>query len=250
MRSLFHGALGIMLLGPAPAVLAQGTPPAPLTRFVSEFEGAANRRDVKAVLALYAPEFRHRDGYDRQNLGTYLEQLWTRFPNLTSRTEVLSWRPQGNGWNVETRTTLQGTETLQGRPFTLKSTLRSRQYLEQGRILRQETLAEESQLSAGRQPPAVTVQLPTTVRVGQPYAFDVILQEPLRGEQALGIAQVEPVKPALFSQPAPLNLEVLPSGGLFKVGKAPALPQDQWLSAVVVRGEGMILVSRRLVVRH
>ncbi len=43
-----------------------------------------------------------------------------------------------------------------------------------------------------------------------------------------------------------MDLQLLTSGGVFKEGQAPSLPGSQWISAVILRGNGMTMVTQRL----
>ena len=45
---------------------------------------------------------------------------------------------------------------------------------------------------------------------------------------------------------ASFKLEVLPSGGIFKIGEAPENSDDQWLSAVLMRKGGITISTYRL----
>jgi hypothetical protein len=90
------------------------------------------------------------------------------------------------------------------------------------------------------------VNLPEQVRVGQPYNFDVIVKEPLGNNLLLGTALEEQIKPERFTKPADLKLELLSAGGIFKLGKAPLKEDNRWVSAVLIREGGMIMVTQRL----
>jgi hypothetical protein len=41
-------------------------------------------------------------------------------------------------------------------------------------------------------------------------------------------------------------LELLQSGGLFKRVTAPATPENRWLSAILIQGDGIVVVSQRV----
>ncbi|MEL6322279.1 MAG: nuclear transport factor 2 family protein, partial [Cyanobacteria bacterium J06626_14] len=49
-----------------------------------------------------------------------------------------------------------------------------------------------------------------------------------------------------YLNPAVITLDLLSAGGLFKVGVAPAEVGDRWISAVVVRDDGITALTRRL----
>jgi hypothetical protein len=165
---------------------------------------------------------------------------------LTYRTELQDWKADGNAIVAETITTITGTQQSEGTPMTLQSTLRSRQRLENQKIVQQNILAERTQITSGAKPPTVQVNLPDQVRVGQSYNFDVIVKEPLGDDLLLGTAMDEPIKPELYAKPSELKLDLLPAGGIFKLGKAPTKEDNRWLSAVLIRDGGLIMVTQRL----
>jgi hypothetical protein len=97
----------------------------------------------------------------------------------------------------------------------------------------------------------VEFRLPQQVKVGEKYVFDAIVNEPLGNNFLLGTAMEETIKPNKYLNPTPINLELLSTGGLFKTGTAPSQPVNQWISAVIVRDDGVTMITQRLkVVRN
>lgn len=222
------------------------TAPAPLKTALTQLDAAANQHNVKNVLQFYSPNFTHSDGLTLQTLETALTQLWKRYPNATYRTELKSWRSVGNAIVAETVTYITGTQKAGDQEFKLKATLESRQRFENQKIVKQEILNERSQLTAGSNPPTVKLTLPKQVTVGQDYSVDAIVEEPLGKDLLLGAALEESVKPDGYVNPTTANLDLLAAGGIFKVGQAPKTPENRWISAVVVRHNGMTMVTERL----
>jgi hypothetical protein len=231
-----------------PQVQAQTPTNAPpqLTKLLTEIDAAANRRDVKAVMAFYAPNFTHADGFNSQSLERALKQLWERYPNLNYRTELKSWKSEGSAIVAETITTISGSHQQEGRQLNLKATIRSQQRFEGEKIVSQEILAEQTQLSSGSNPPTIQVNLPEQVKVGQEYNFDAIVREPIGDDILIGTVVEEPVSEKTLFNPSAVELELLASGGIFKVGKAPAEPNTRWVSAVLMRQGGITTVTQRL----
>ncbi|WP_088893919.1 hypothetical protein [Leptolyngbya ohadii] len=227
---------------PAPASDA----PAAVTQLISQIDAAANQRNPQAVLRFYSPQFTHSDGLTRQTLESTLRQVWERYPNLTYQTAIDSWRQEGNGYVVETTTTITGNQTVANRPSTLTSTIRSRQQIQGNQIVQQEILSETSQVASGAKPPTLEVILPEQVTIGQSFDFDAIVQEPLENRILLGAVQDEPVSASGYLQTTPLEFEVLSAGGLFKQGRAAAVPGERWISGVIVRDDGITAVSQRM----
>ncbi len=252
LRSLFLLTLGLAIAGGgslrsdrASAATPETAPPQ-LKQALTQIDAAANRKNLQGVMQFYSPTFTHSDGLNRRSLEQALQQLWAQYPNLTYRTELKSWQPDGRGVRAETVTYISGTQTVNGQPLKLDSTLRSRQRFEGQTIVQQDVLAEMSKVMSGENPPDVKVSLPEQVRVGQDFSFDAIVQDPLGSDLLLGSALEELVKPSGYLNPTIADLELLPSGGIFKIGRASNTPDARWISAVLVRHGGTTMVTQRL----
>lgn len=222
------------------------TAPLSLKTAIAQIDAAANSKNVQGVLQFYSENFAHGDGLTRQGLAQALTQLWKRYPKLTYRTELKSWRSEGNAIIAETVTSITGSQLVDGQNTTLKATLRSQQRFEGQKIVRQDILSERSQVASGAKPPTVDIILPEQVTAGQNYTFDAIVKDPLGESVLLGAAVDEPVKAANYFSPSPVDLEMLAAGGLFKVGRAPANAETRWISAVLVQENGMVTITQRL----
>lgn len=240
-------ALGL-LLSWAGVGQAQPEAPAPveLTEAIAQLDAAATEQDLDAVLQYYSPEFTNTDGMTYDGLAAALESFWTRFSDLTYETELVNWTQEGTALVVETTTTIRGVQAEAGRDMRLAATLTSRQRFEDGKIVQQELLTEQTELRSGITPPTVTINLPDTVEAGAEFAFDAIVQEPLGDRYLLGAAIEEPVNPETYLSPAPVELELLSAGGLFKTAEAPEEAGDRWISAALIREDGITIVTRRL----
>ena len=222
------------------------TIPPQLNQVLTQIDAAANRQDVSAVENLYGDNFVNSDNLNRTAMLAGLRQFWGRYSQLNYTTNLESWNQEGNQIVAETVTVITGVQELEEREINLESTLRSRQYILDGQIVRQEILAESTRLFLGENPPQLEVRLPDEVSPGQEYGFDAIVTEPLGGDLLIGGAIDEPVNSDRYLNPGNIELNVLPAGGIFKIGKAPTEAVDQWLSAIVIRGDGITVVSQRL----
>lgn len=229
----------------AQAETPQSAPPQ-LKDTLTQIDTAANSRNVQSVMQFYSPNFRNSDGLTRVSMEQALTQLWKRYPQLNYRTELQNWKNEGNAIVAETVTKISGTQGSGDMRIKLDSTLRSRQRFEGQKIVQQEILAERTQLSSGANPPTVQVNLPEQVRTGQQFNFEVIVKEPVGDSVLLGTAIEEQIKPERYIKPGNLKLDALPGGGIFKVGKAPLKEDNRWLSAVLIREGGMIMITQRL----
>lgn len=220
--------------------------PSELSTILSQVDAAANSRSTSQLTLLYTGEFTNSDNLNRDKMLEALTELWKRYPNLNYRTEVQSWEHREGGFTVETVTNISGTTEQDGTKTKFQSTLRSRQIINNLRITNQEILTEITQINIGRNPPTVRINLPEQVRVGQQYSFDAIVQEPLGDDLILGAALEEAVSRDRYLNPADLELNLLQSGGIFKVGRAPLRPEPRWISAVLIRGGGTTVITQRL----
>jgi hypothetical protein len=233
-----------------PQQLSQaGTPqnaPADLKNLLTQVDAAANRGDVKQVLQFYSPNFTHGDGLNLKTLERSLISLWERYPKLQYSTKLLSSKPEGNVIIAETETKITGLPSGNGNNLALNATIKSRQRIVGGKIVHQDILSERTLLTSGSKPPQIDIKLPEQVQVNQKYNFDAIVQEPLGDDFLLGTALEESIQPEKFLKPTSVDLQLLTSGGLFKVGQAPSTPGSQWVSAVILRGNGMTMITQRL----
>ncbi|MBD0386981.1 MAG: nuclear transport factor 2 family protein [Nostoc sp. C3-bin3] len=229
----------------AQAGIAQNAP-AELKNLLTQVDAAASRGDVKGVLQFYSPNFAHGDGLNLQTLEKSLISLWQRYPKLQYSTKLLSSKPEGNAIIAETETTITGLPSGNSNNSALNATIKSRQRITGGKIVRQDILSERTQLTSGSKPPQIDFKLPEQVQVGQKYNFDAIVQEPLGDDFLLGTALEEAIKPDNFLNPTSVDLKLLTSGGLFKTAQAPSTPGSRWVSAVILRGNGMTMVTQRM----
>jgi hypothetical protein len=224
------------------------TSPAPpgLVGLLRQLDTAASRQDLDVTLKFYSSSFTHTDGLDYKTFGQALKAFWQN-ASAQYTTQIDRWQAQGaDKYVLETTTTLQGKQKAAEREMALTATVRSRITIAGQKIMSQEILSEQSRLTSGDKPPIVTINLPEQVKVGQTFSFDAIVKDPLGDDLLLGSAVEEVITPERYLQPTVVALEPLSSGGLFKVGQAPQQPTRQWVSAVLIKGNGMTIVSQRL----
>lgn len=222
------------------------TLPSNLRSTIAAIEKAANDQDLSKLITFYNDNFTNSDGLTVEVMSQSLEQIWETYPRLLYRTTVESWEQQGDFLVVETLTKMSGSQKDQGRDISLTSTVRSRQFFQNQKIIRQEIISEETELKTGSNPPIVNAIAPETVKVGEKYNFDVIVTEPLGEKVLLGAALEEKASTDLYLNPSSLELEPLSAGGIYKVVTAPLLPDNNWLSAIVVRSDGITMVTKRV----
>lgn len=236
-------------------ILSQKTPlqaqtgnsvPSELKVLISNIESAANQQDVKKVMEYYSPEFTNSDGLTYTDLQRSLTDLWQQYKNIRYNTQVESSTQEGNKIIAKTITTIQATGESLGRTINLTSTITSRQQFQNKKLIYQEILVEKTEIRSGNNPPQIEVRLPQEVKVGQPFDFDVIVEQPLGEDRLAGTALYENITPNHYINPSTLELDLLPAGGIFKRVDGLKKPENQWFSAIIVRGDGMTIVTQRV----
>ncbi|MGB3509369.1 MAG: nuclear transport factor 2 family protein [Microcoleaceae cyanobacterium] len=229
--------------------LAQSRSQAPdeLTDILKKIDRAASRQDIDDVMDFYSNDFTNSDGLNRESLERALTKFWQLYKSVEYRTKVKSWETDGDAIVAETITYITGVQQMKNRDMTLTATITSKQRYEGNKIVEQEIVAEQNQLTTGKEPPTININLPEEIKAGEKYNFDVIVKEPLGNQIMIGAAWAETINQNAYSlDPASFKLEVLPSGGIFKIGQAPENADDKWLSAVLMRKGGITISTYRL----
>jgi hypothetical protein len=220
--------------------------PEELAEIVTEIDTAANEQDLEELMEHYDAKFTNEDGLTVDSVKATLEKTWSTYPDLTYKTTINSATQKGDELIAETATIITGSQNSQGRVVKLESKIKSRQYFRDQKLVRQEIITEETKLTAGDRPPQIQVNVPETVKLGEKYNFDTIVTEPLEGNVLLGAAIEERIGSNLYLNPSTIELEPLSAGGIFKVVTAPRLKDNHWLSAIIVRGDGITMVTKRV----
>ena len=221
--------------------------PKKLTEILEKIDKAASRQDLKDVMNFYSNDFTNSDGLNRESLEAALKNFWQLYKSVKYRTKVQSWETDGDTIVAETITYITAIQEMKDRNLTLKSTITSKQRYENEKIVEQEILTERSQVTSGKTPPTISVNLPAEVEVGEKYNFDVVVEEPLGEQMMLGTALTEPINENSYTfEPAKFKLEILSSGGIFKIGEVTENLDSQWLSAILMRKGGITISTYRL----
>jgi len=227
-------------------VRAAETVPNELKQVIEQIDSNASQQNLQGVLSFYDRQFESEDGLTHSSLAEVLSGFWQEYSQIRYSTNIESWEQEGNAWIAETVTTIQGKKMMMGRSMDMQSEIRSRQRLENQKLVSQEILSERTILTAGENPPTVDFQLPEQVLIGQRFTLDAIVQEPLGNNVLLGAVLEEPVSADNYLESESIDLELLSAGGLFKLGTAPVIPEPRWISAVLVRGDGITMITQRL----
>lgn len=224
------------------------TIPTEVKEAIAQIEGAANRQDIEAVMSHYSKNFTNSDGLDRSSFSEALKNIWQGYPSLKYTTEIKSWEKVGDRLVVVTETSIDGSRKDNDREFRISGKIRSRQHFLARKIVKQEVLAERTQISTGTNPPELIINLPEKVRIGQKFHFDAIVKEPLEDEVLLGGATQNKASSAIYFQPSNLELQTLPAGGIFKIVQAPLVADSILYSVIIARSDGITIVTQRVAV--
>ena len=242
--SYIIASIALLLMSTVAQAAPANTAPKSLTERLNQLETAANNGNLEAVRSVYSQNFSAESGLNVETLTQKLEQLWDTYSRLDYQVELQSWEREGDAIIAETVTRIRGLREIQGEEAFLDARLRSRQRFRNGKIVSQNTLEESSRLYIGSAP-RVKVNAPNEVEVGEEFNFDVIVREPVGNDILLGTALEEAVTSSKYLAPQELDLEILPAGGIYRLGKIDR-PGERWLSAIIVRDDGMTLISERV----
>ena len=225
--------------------------PNTLLEVLAALDTAASRQDLAATLNWYGADFRHGDGLTKKDLEKGLQNLWQRFGDLTYRTTVEGWEKEGENYRVRTRTEFNGTQTNNPKAdrLTLTGTVVSEQVYRAGnpwQVVSQQVLAEQTRLTAGENPPELDWRAPQLIGVGRDFALEAVVREPLNTDLLLGAVFDEPIQAQSFTRDRALDLQPLRAGGIYRIGRAPFRVGDRWVSAVIVRETGLVIVGQRM----
>jgi hypothetical protein len=253
MRHLINWSVPILLsfsltVGTQSLLHAQGTntPPAEIQALIRQIDSVASQKDADKVLQFYSPNFTTSDGLTYKDLPAALEVFWSHYDQVQYNTSIESWKKQGDKTIVNTVTTVTGTGKMKGRVVNLNAKIRSTQEFKDNKIIYQDIQTERVDITSGKKIPRYEVRLPDKVKVNQEFDFDVIVKDPLGDDLLAGVALDEKIEPSRYLDPKSPELEILNTGGIFKRVKAPNIPQDRWLSAILVQGDGLVLITQRV----
>lgn len=224
--------------------------PKELREIITKIDFAANKHNIKMLEDYISSDFVTQDGLNYESFSKSLSQLWEKYSNVTYKTTLVSWEKKDNQLLAEIVTEIQGIYNDDGRKINLSSTIKSLQYFENGKLVKQEILNERTDLTSGENPPEVQVRLPEKVRPGQRFNFDVIIKEPLGNNLLLGEAIEDKITPETYLDPSEIELKALTAGGIFKLVTAPLTKGDRWYSAILIKSDGIRLVTQRVKIQN
>ena len=179
----------------------------------------------------------------RPVLAQRLESFRQDFPEVTWQVEPAAPTPDG-------RPTLtlrvRGSAESEGLTYTLEASEEIAIRLEEGQLVEQELLAQQSLLRSGERPLAVNLAIPDVVFTGSRYDVDLVVEEPL-GKALVAGGLIDLTDEQLTSQSRPnVPLAPLGGGGLFKSVQAPLQPGSQTWAVMLVHPDGVVTATKRV----
>ncbi len=229
-------------------VKAQSTSaiPSELIELTNKIDLAANSQDLESLSQYFSPQFQTSDGLNYNDFIYSLENLWQKYPDLRYRTIIESWEEKKGQLVATTLTTIVGNFNNEGRELNLLSNIRAKHYFEDKKLIEQEILTEKTEITSGEKPPEVIINLPETAKPGSEFDFDVIVTEPLGSDLLLGGALETEVSDKLYTESFAIELDALSSGGIFKRVRIPRDSDDLLYSVILIRADGLRLITQRV----
>ena len=225
-----------LVLSPVHALEQPGRGGSALERFSDRLQTALNSGSSSAFDTLVS-------GALQPVLAQRLERFQEDFPEVT-------WEVEPAAPTTDGRPTLslrvRGAAESQGLSYSLQASEQIAIRLEDGELVDQELLAQQSLLRSGERPLAVDVAIPDVVLTGSRYDIDVIVEEPL-GQALVAGGLIDLTDEQLSAQKRP-NLPLAPQagGGLFKSVQAPQQPGSQTWAVMLVHPDGVVTATKRV----
>jgi len=241
-----------LLVSALAASVAQAASQQEFQDLVQQMDQQASEKNMQGVLEFYRKDFKSGDGLNREATAKALESLWKNLEKPQYKTEVLSATGEGNRALVKAKTSLVGSLKEGDTSFALTGETETLSRFERlgpnnaWQLVKQEVLAERSMLTSGKEPPKVSLSLPTKVAAGSTYTVEAVLDKSLRDSPALGGINQTPLTASVIPNVGSVNLNLLSSGGIFASNKAPKSPQDQAVSLRFVNTTGTTFITQRV----
>ena len=187
------------------------------------------------------------DTLARVDLQSVLVERYQRFlqdfPEVTWQVEPAAPTPDGRP-TLSLR--VRGAAESEGLTYALEASEQIAIRLDNGQLVGQELLAQQSLLRSGERPLAVNVAIPDVVLTGSRYDVDLIVQEPL-GQALVAGGLIDLTDEQLSAQMRPdLPLAPQAGGGLFKSVQAPQEPGSQTWAVMLVHPDGVVTATKRV----
>ncbi len=139
-----------------------------------------------------------------------------------------------------------GQKELGNHTYTLTSNQKLAIDVDDGKIIKQEVLADYSILNSNKEKLDVTIAIPDIVLTGSNYDIDLILEKPLKAKVIAGGLIALNAKSNNMYPIKGMQLSLMSSGGLFKSARAPFQPGIQRWGALIAHPQGIISITKSI----
>ena len=225
-----------LLLSPAHALEPSGRGGSAVERFSDRLQTALNSGSASALDTLASVDL-------QPVLAQRLARFQQDFPEVTWQVKPAAPTPDGRP-TLSLR--VRGVAESEGLTYALEASEKIAIRLDNGLLVEQELLAQQSLLRSGERPLAVKVAIPDVVLTGSRYDVDLIVEEPL-GQALVAGGLINLTDEQLLAQMRP-NLPLAPQGGggLFKSVQAPQQPGSQSWALMLVHPDGVVTATKRV----
>ena len=225
-----------LVLSPAHAVEQSARSGSAVETFSLRLQTVLNSSNPSAFGTVASP--------DMQSVLTKRYQRFRQdFPEVTWQVQPAEPMPDGRP-TLTVR--VSGAAASEGITYALDAMEQIAIRLEEGQLVEQELLAQQSLLRSGERPLSVTLAIPDVVLTGSRYDIDLLVDEPL-GRALVAGGLIDLTDQQLAAQIRP-NLPLAPmgGGGLFKIVQAPQQPGSQTWAVMLVHPDGVVTATKRV----
>ena len=225
-----------MLLSPTHSVAQPARQGSAVERFSDRLQTALNSGSASSLDTLSSVDL-------QPVLAQRLARFQQDFPEVTWQVKPAAPTPDGRP-TLSLR--VRGVAESEGLTYALEASEEIAIRLDNGQLVEQELLAQQSLLRSGERPLAVKVAIPDVVLTGSRYDVDLIVEEPL-GQALVAGGLINLTDEQLLAQMRP-NLPLAPQGGggLFKSVQAPQQPGSQSWAVMLVHPDGVVTATKRV----
>ena len=225
-----------LLLAPVHALEPPGSGGSAVERFSDRLQAALNSGSSSAFDTLASVDL-------QPVLVERYQRFLQDFPEVTWQVEPAAPTPDGRP-TLSLR--VRGAAESEGLTYALEASEQIAIRLDNGQLVDQELVAQQSLLRSGERPLAVDVAIPDVVLTGSRYDVDLIVEKPL-GQALVAGGLIDLTDEQLSAHQRP-NLPLSPQagGGLFKSVQAPQQPGSQTWAVMLVHPDGLVTATKRV----
>ena len=194
-------------------------------------ESNLNRRNIDFIKKLF-------EDNEREKITRKYNQLLYEFPNTKWKIKNIS--PKNTKDKI-VKVNLTGSKFMNDKRYVLESNFNFIFSLKNGKFIDPQIKNLLTTIRNDNQELDLDIMIPDKVLTGSNYDIDIVINNPLNGSIIAGTIH-EYQESNLIRKD--INLIPLPSGGLFKVTRAPSKPGTQIWTGLIAHPEGLISFTK------